>query len=192
MINDNPLLQSQRLQSNLRYTLCSNMMNEYFIQFLNSPNTMSLVENMIKDVKKNNLNISTSNPIFLPNKPITKVMPPSPDVKSLNSHQSEKTRIYGTNPTNSMSDKFNDINSSNFNTEMNNNTGNNKEKIVSSSRSSGSIDQKTIEGKISNLNNIKINEEIANVNISSFGNNDDSKLSKNTVISNNKDEINNY
>ncbi len=57
MINDNPLLQSQGLEKNLRYTLCSNMMNEYFLQFINQPNTVNLIENLIKECKKNNINL---------------------------------------------------------------------------------------------------------------------------------------
>lgn len=57
MINENSLLTSQRLQSNLRYTLCTNMMNEYFIQFLNNQNSISLIENLIKECKKNTINL---------------------------------------------------------------------------------------------------------------------------------------
>ncbi len=57
MINDNPLLQSQGLEKNLRYTLSSNMMNEYFLQFINQNNTLNIIENLIKECKKNNINL---------------------------------------------------------------------------------------------------------------------------------------
>lgn len=64
MINENPLLQSQGLEKNLRYTLCSNMMNEYFLQFINQANTVNLIESLIKECKKNNINLVRNICIF--------------------------------------------------------------------------------------------------------------------------------
>lgn len=57
MINEKDLLQSQTIGKNLRYSLCSNMMNDYFIQFLTQSSTTSLIENLIKECKKNQINL---------------------------------------------------------------------------------------------------------------------------------------
>ena len=94
----------QGLQSNLRYTLCSNMMNEYFLQFINQPTTLNLVENLILNYKNNNFNVDTPNPIFIPTKS-SQLPVPSP-----------KPNPYGTNPTSKSSKEDLDIDITQFNT----------------------------------------------------------------------------
>ena len=56
-----------QVKSNIRYKLCSKMMQENFIFWLNQPSTIKLVKSLLDNCKKNNITMSAPNPFFLNN-----------------------------------------------------------------------------------------------------------------------------
>ena len=55
------------VKSNIRYKLCSKMMQENFLIWFNQPSTIKLLEKLIEECKKNNVTFSSPNPFFLNN-----------------------------------------------------------------------------------------------------------------------------
>jgi serine/threonine-protein phosphatase 2A regulatory subunit B'' len=55
------------IRSNMRYKLCSKMMQEYFLQWLSQPSATKLLKQLFEDCKKNSVTLSAPNPLFLNN-----------------------------------------------------------------------------------------------------------------------------
>ena len=55
------------IKSNIRYKLCSKMMQENFIYWFNQPSTAKIIKNLLESCKKNNVVLQAPNPFFMNN-----------------------------------------------------------------------------------------------------------------------------
>jgi serine/threonine-protein phosphatase 2A regulatory subunit B'' len=58
---------SPNIKSNIRYKLCSKIMQENFIYWLSLPSTLKLIQNLFDICKTSNISISSPNPFFINN-----------------------------------------------------------------------------------------------------------------------------
>ncbi len=55
------------IKSNIRYKLCTKMMQENLLFWFSQPSTIKLIKSLLENCKKNNITISSPNPFFLNN-----------------------------------------------------------------------------------------------------------------------------